>query len=70
MKALACALLFACSAKAEPKTYQVEIRGMQFVPASLTVKVGDTVVWTNHDVLPHTVTAAGAFDSQAIAAGQ
>jgi plastocyanin len=67
-----CLALAGCGSKHEPKTYQVEIRGMQFVPASLTVDVGDTVVWTNHDVLPHTVTsgipAPTAFDSKEIAA--
>ena len=70
MRALACVVLLACGAKHEPKTHQVEIRAMQFVPATLTVNAGDTVVWTNRDVVPHTVTAAGAFDSQSIAGGQ
>jgi plastocyanin len=68
--ALVCAL--GCGSKRAPKTYQVEIRGMQFVPASLTVEVGDTITWTNTDVLPHTVTSGipspTAFDSKEIAA--
>ena len=34
----------------------VEIRGLAFLPAVLEVGVGDTVVWTNHDILPHTAT--------------
>jgi plastocyanin len=64
--------LAACDSPARhPRTHQVEIRGMQFVPAELTVGAGDTVVWTNRDVMPHTVTAdraaAVAFDSQQIA---
>lgn len=60
-------LLVACSAKARaPVTHQVDIRAMQFVPAVLNVAVGDTVVWTNRDVVPHTVTAAGGFDSKQI----
>lgn len=60
-----------CS-KHEPRTHQVAIRGMKYVPAELTVDVGDTIVWTNEDVLPHTVTSAtpapAAFDSKDIAA--
>ena len=65
----AVALLFAVTAcsKHEPQTFQVEMRGMQFVPASLHVHVGDHVVWTNKDLVPHTATAAGAFDSGPVA---
>lgn len=36
---------------------------MQFVPASVRVHPGDLVVWTNKDIVPHTVTASGWFDS-------
>jgi plastocyanin len=62
---------FGCSSDArEPVTHQVEIRAMQYVPAELAVAVGDTVVWTNSDVLPHTVTSgvpsAATFDSRSI----
>jgi plastocyanin len=60
-----------CGSKAHaPKTHQVAIHNMQFVPASLDVDVGDTIVWTNEDVLPHTVTSdvpsSATFDSHAI----
>lgn len=73
MRALAVlALAAACSKPAahEPQTFQVEIRGMQFVPASLHVHKGDTVTWTNHDLVPHTVTSTGWFDSGPVASGQ
>lgn len=70
--ALMCAL--GCGSNRTPKTYQVEIRAMQYVPASLTVEVGDTITWTNIDVLPHTVTSGipspAAFDSKEVAAKQ
>ena len=42
-----------------PTTHTVEIRGMEFHPAVLTVAVGDTVVWINRDIVPHTSTASG-----------
>lgn len=29
---------------------------MKFIPATLTVKKGDTVVWENKDFVPHDVT--------------
>jgi plastocyanin len=42
----------------------VEIREFKFAPPSLTVPVGTTVMWVNHDEEPHTVTStAGAFKS-------
>ena len=34
----------------------VEIRNMQFVPATLTIKAGDSVKWVNRDRAPHTAT--------------
>lgn len=48
----------------------VTIEDMQFKPASVNVSRGDTVTWTNKDIVPHTATAAGAFDSGNIAPGQ
>jgi len=47
----------------------VAIDAFAFKPASLTVQRGETVRWTNGDPVPHTVTAAGAFESGSIAAG-
>jgi plastocyanin len=38
----------------------VAIEGMKFVPERLEVAAGDTVTWTNRDLVPHTVSAAGA----------
>lgn len=69
MLAPACLLaVMACGSKAhEPRTHRVAIRAMQFEPASLDVAPGDVVVWTNEDIVPHTVTAAGEFDSQSVA---
>lgn len=50
-------------------TVTVVIEGMQFSPAVVTVQRGDTVVWVNRDMVPHTATAAGAFDSRTIVPG-
>lgn len=44
------------------------IDGSSYGPASITVRRGDTVSWVNNDPFPHTVTAAGTFDSKSIAA--
>lgn len=41
------------------KNYQVAIHNFAFEPNSITVQAGTTVVWTNKDEEPHTVTSAG-----------
>lgn len=55
-----------------PRTHTVEIRGMEFHPAELTVAVGDTIVWVNHDIVPHTATSTGSrhWDIGQLAPGQ
>ncbi len=68
--ALLLVLAMACNAKHAPRTHQIAIRGMQFVPARLEVDAGDTVTWTNEDVMPHTVSSTGSFDSKAVASKQ
>lgn len=60
----------ALSGAAWSATHVVTIEGMKFEPAVVTVRPGDTVVWQNKDVVPHTATAAGSFDSREIAAGK
>lgn len=60
---------FAAGAAAgKPATHRVVIDGLKYEPETLTVKRGDTVIWTNKDPFPHTVTAPGKFDSHDIAA--
>jgi len=68
-RALLLALL-AVPVLAAAETHVVAIEGMAFPPATLTVKRGDTVTWRNQDLVPHTVTAKGRFDSGEIAAGR
>ncbi len=45
-------------------THQVNIMNSAFMPSELTIQPGDSVIWTNDDSMPHTVTATdGSFDS-------
>ena len=50
----------------------VEIHNFAFNPNSLTVPVGTTVTWTNHDSVPHTITgdSGGTLASPSIPSGQ
>ena len=38
-------------------THTVVIEGSRFSPSALTVKAGDSVMWLNKDLFPHTATA-------------
>ena len=57
-------LLGAAHAYAEDTS--VTIDNFTFAPAELTVKVGTTVTWTNHDDIPHTIVSAGKFRSKTL----
>lgn len=55
-------------AAAKKQTHTIAIRNFKFAPAVLTVNVGDSVIWKNTDIAPHTATGKG-FDSGTVAAG-
>jgi plastocyanin len=58
---------FAVSAQQKPATMEVKIDNFSFGPASLTVAVGTTVTWVNHDDIPHTVVnTEGVFKSKVL----
>ncbi len=51
-------------------TREVRIAAFAFHPATLTASVGDTIVWRNDDIVPHTATAAdSSWSSGTLAAG-
>ena len=52
---------------AAAETVMVSIDNFTFGSAELSVARGTTVVWTNHDDIPHTVTSTdGVFKSHAL----
>jgi plastocyanin len=59
------AMLAAASVAAQDATNVITIDNFTFTPPELTVAVGTTVNWVNHDDIPHTV-ANKAFRSQAL----
>lgn len=70
----ALAVLPACSSGSKPSTSgstggssssgaQVSISNFAFSPSSVTVKVGESVTWTNNDSPTHTVVGDGGISS-------
>jgi plastocyanin len=56
----------------EHHTDTVKIHMMQFTPSEITVNKGDTVIWINKDLVPHTVKSyvANEFYSDTINVGK
>jgi plastocyanin len=53
--------------QAAVKTAEVKIDNFSFGPNTLTVAVGATVTWVNHDDIPHTaVSTDGVFKSKVL----
>ncbi|HSA94108.1 MAG TPA: cupredoxin family copper-binding protein [Terriglobales bacterium] len=55
---------------ARPQTHTVLIKGFEFLPPTLEVRSGDTVIWKNEDIVPHTATAENDFDSGGLDKGE
>jgi plastocyanin len=69
--ALAVPATLAISAPAVPAPAVVKISNFTFGPKVLTVKIGQTVTWTNDDDIPHTVVATDkSFRSKVLDTGQ
>ncbi|MEQ0559976.1 cupredoxin family copper-binding protein [Amycolatopsis sp. NEAU-NG30] len=61
------------AAAAPASSKSVEAMGYKFTPASLTISVGDTVTWTNHDTAPHNIVITDGpekFTSPTLQTGQ
>ena len=48
------------SVSAHAETIQVTIENLDFSPAEVNAKVGDTIEWVNKDALVHTATATNS----------
>lgn len=72
MVLLSSAVIVSTEQSRKPAVHTVTIDATSFRPASITVAPGDSVVWVNKDVIPHTATSskAGLFDSGTIASGR
>jgi plastocyanin len=69
--AIPATLAISAPATPAPATTIVKISNFTFGPKAITVKVGQTVTWTNDDDIPHTVVATDkSFRSKVLDTGQ
>ena len=54
---LAAAFTVLLGTSAAAKVIHVDIEKLVFNPKTVTAEVGDTIEWTNHDIVAHTATA-------------
>src|SRR5579864_4019021 len=61
----------ATAATAAARPIQIQMKNFAFDPPVITIKAGQTLSWTNDDVVPHTATANGkTWDSGQMAPGR
>ncbi|EJJ26524.1 cupredoxin domain-containing protein [Rhizobium sp. CF142] len=51
-----------CGTAASAATIEVTIERLEFKPAVVKARPGDTILWRNKDVMDHTATSKGSFD--------
>jgi plastocyanin len=62
---------FWTGAATRPRSHVVSMSDFQFKPAIVHASVGDTIVWQNRDIVPHTAQGDdGSWDTKHIAAKQ
>lgn len=73
--------LSACTQKPNPtqeilpvetsaQVIQISIENFAFTPSTITISTGTTVIWTNKDGAPHTVTSENNFNSGTLTQNQ
>lgn len=70
--AVALAFVAACAGVEDPpRRHEVEIRDFAYGSPAAPVRAGDTIVWINRDLVPHTATAADrTWDTGSVGAGE
>ena len=67
-----CVVAVSYAQEGDSKARKVAIKNLKYDPAKLTIKAGETVVWTNNDDNDHTVISdeEGEFGSDNIGRGE
>ena len=67
---LLASIVYATTSYAEPIKHKIDIADFAYSVTHLSVEIGDTVEWTNNDIVPHTATAKNdKWDTGLIAPG-
>ena len=65
---LLASVVYASTPQADSVVHKVDIADFSYSVMHLSVEIGDTVKWTNSDIVPHTATAqSDAWDTGLIA---
>ena len=63
--------IYASTSLATTPDHQIDITDFVYSTETVNVKVGDVIMWTNNDIVPHTATASDqSWDTGLIAPGQ
>lgn len=50
--------------------HEIQMKAVSFAPKTLTVEVGDTIVWRNVDIVRHNATRSDLFESGDLRTGE
>jgi len=67
--ALAAAAGSCAPGEGAPRRHEIQIQAFVYSPDTVAAAPGDTLVFINHDAVPHTAAAAGRWDTGDIPAG-
>ena len=51
-----------CGGGGDPSTNEVFMQAIAFNPMEITIQAGESVTWTNQDIVPHTATSGNPED--------
>ncbi len=52
-----------CGGGGDPGTNEVFMQAIAFDPMEITIQAGESVTWTNQDIVPHTATSGNPGDA-------
>ena len=52
-----------CGGGSDPGTNEVFMQAIAFEPMEITIQAGESVTWTNQDIVPHTATSGNPGDA-------